>query len=274
MNEWTRRELLAAGVALGVAPLDSLRSLAAQQRPRSIADFFREFTDDWVRHDPDLATSTRYFSGAEQDRLERQLTPRTIEWHRDRIRRARQGLAELRRFDRSHLTNAQRLAADVMEWQLAMRVREEPFLDYTFPLEQMNGANVVLVEALTVRHPLATERDAENYVAALGQVAARIDESTADARRLEARKFIPPRFILAATIKQMESFAEMAPAQNPFVTAFADRIAAIESLPAQKREQLRAEAEKVVASQIYPSWTRALAVLRAQAGRATDDAGL
>src|SRR6186713_2172120 len=50
VNEWTRRELLAAGVALGVAPLDSLRSLAAQQRPRSIADFFREFTDDWVRH--------------------------------------------------------------------------------------------------------------------------------------------------------------------------------------------------------------------------------
>ena len=274
MNEWTRRDLLAAGLALGIAPLDSLRSLGAQQTQRSIADFFREFTDDWVRHDPDLATLTRYFSGAEQDRLERQLTPRTMEWRRDRIRRARQGLAELRRFDRSHLTNAQRLAADVMEWQLDMRVREEPFLDYTFPLEQMNGTNVVLVEALTVRHPLATERDAENYVAALGQVAARIDESTADARRLEARRFIPPRFILAATIKQMESFAEMAPARNPFVTAFADRIGAVESLPPRKREQLRVEAEKVVASQIYPSWTRALAVLRAQAGRATDDAGL
>jgi hypothetical protein len=66
-NEWTRRELLAAGIALGVAPLDSLRSLGAQQQggARSIADFFGEFTDDWVRRDPDLATSTRYFTGAE-----------------------------------------------------------------------------------------------------------------------------------------------------------------------------------------------------------------
>jgi uncharacterized protein (DUF885 family) len=275
MNAWTRRELLAAGVALGVAPLaNSLRLDAQQPATRSITDFFREFTDDWVRRDPDLATSVRYFSGSEQDRLERQLTPRTIEWRRDRIRRARQGLAELRRFDRSHLTNAQRLAADVMDWQLDMRVREEPFLDYVFPLEQMNGTNVGLVEALTVRHPLANERDAENYVAALGQVAARMDESTAEARRLEARKFIPPRFILAATIKQMQSFADMTPAQNPFVTAFADRIGTIESLTASKREQLRAEAETIVASQIYPSWTRALAVLRAQTGRATDDAGL
>src|SRR4029450_3597546 len=161
-----------------------------------------------------------------------------------------------------------------LDWQLDMRVREAPFLDYTFPLEQMNGANVGLVEALTVRHPLATERDAENYVAALGQVAARMDESTAEGRRLEARAFVPPRFILAATIQQMQSFADVAPAQNPFVTAFADRIARTEPLPAAKREQLRRAAEKIVASQVYPSWARALVVLRAQAGRATDDAGL
>ena len=275
MHELTRRGFLATGLALGMAPIATgLRVDAQQPAARSIADFFREFTDDWVRHDPDLATAARYFSGAEQDRLERQVTPRTLEWRRDRIRRARQGLAELRRFDRARLTAAQRLAADVMDWQLDMRVREEPFLDYTFPLEQMNGANVGLVEALTVRHPLATERDAENYVAALGQVADRMDESTAEARRLEERTFIPPRFILAATSQQMQSFADVAPAQNPFVTGFADRIATIESLPAAKREQLRREAEKIVASQIYPSWTRALAVLRAQAGRATDDAGL
>ena len=26
-----------------------------------------------------------------------------------------------------------------MEWQLNEVVREEPFLDYSFPLEQMNG---------------------------------------------------------------------------------------------------------------------------------------
>jgi len=276
MNEWTRREVLAAGLALGITPVTHGLRIEAQGQANGhpIGDFFRAFTDDWVRHDPDLATAARYFSGTEQDRLERQLTPRTVEWRRDRINRARRGLADLRRFDRSQLSDSQRIAADVMEWQLDMRVREEPFLDYTFPLEQMNGANVGFVEALTVRHPLATERDAENYLAALGQVAARMVESTAEARRLEAKKFVPPRFILAATIKQMQSFAEMAPAQNPFVTTFVDRMATISSLPMAKREQLRSEAETIVASQIYPAWKRGLAVLQAQAGRATDDAGI
>ena len=153
-------------------------------------------------------------------------------------------------------------------------MREEPFLDYTFPLEQMNGVNVGLVEQMTVRHPLLTERDADNYVAALGQVAARMDEAVAEARRLETKAFIPPRFILAATLKQMQSFAGMTPAQNPFVTTFADRMMAIQSLPPARQQQLRADAEKIVTSQIYPAWTRAIAVLQAQTGRATDDAGI
>jgi len=283
----TRRELLAAGLALGVTPiangirahaqqpLDSLRSPGTgQQGARTIADFFREFTDDWVRHDPELATATRYFSGAEQDRLERQLTPRTLDWRRDRIRRARQGLAALRTFDRARLTDAQRIAADVMDWQLDMRVREEPFLDYSFPLQQMNGVNVELVETLTVRHPLLSDRDAENYLAALREVAARMDEATAEARRLEARTIVPPRFILAATIRQMQSFAGMAPAQNPFVTAFADRLSTVDSVPAARKQQLRSEAETIVSSKVYPAWTRAIAQLQAQTARATDDAGL
>jgi hypothetical protein len=40
----------------------------------------------------------------------------------------------------------------------------------------MNGAIVGLVETMTVRHSLATERDAKNYVAALNQVRARMEE--------------------------------------------------------------------------------------------------
>jgi len=278
VNQLTRRDLFAAGVALGIAPI--ARSLLAQAPPappasaRTIDDFFRDFTDDWVRHDPSLATANRYFAGEEQDRFERQLTARTLEWRRERIQRARRGLADLRRFDRSRMTDLQRVSADVMDWQLDMVVREEPYLDYTFPLEQMNGTNVVLVETLTVRHPLLSERDAENYVAALGQVGARMDDSIEDARRLEAKKIIPPRFILAATIRQMQAFVDTAPGQNPFVAVFVDRMSAIAPMSDGRRGQLRAEAEKVVAGQVYPAWKKAIALLQSQAAHATDDAGL
>lgn len=152
-----------------------------------IGDFFRDFTADWVRFSPNLAISTRYFTGEEQDRLERQLTPETTAWRRARIQLAQRGLAELRKFDRARMTDTERVSADVMQWQLESVVREEPYLDYAFPLEQFRGANVGLVSTLTVSHPLLNEKDASNYVAALGQVGTRMAEATSESHRLVAK---------------------------------------------------------------------------------------
>ena len=268
MNRLSRRSFIAAGVTLAAGPAPTFAESPG------IDDFFRDFTADWVRHDPDRATNSRYFSGDEEDRLERQLTPRTLQWKRDRIQRARQGLAELGKFNRASLTETQRISADLMEWQLNEVVREEPFLDYTFPLEQMGGANVRLVETMTVGRPLLTERDAENYLAALGQVRARMDEAIDEARVLETKKIIPPKFILQATVKQTQGFVDPSPGQNPFVTVFDGKMASIKTLPDAQRQQLRAAAEKVVGEDIYPAWKKAAALLQAQSAKATDDAGL
>ncbi len=276
MNQLTRRDLIAAGLALGMVPVAGCLPVQVRPTPpsREIDDFFRDFTADWVRHDPNLATSSRYFSGDEQDRLERQLTPRTLEWRRQRIGRARQGLAELRRFNRGRMTDRRQVWADVMDWQLDMVVREEPVLEYSFPLEQMNGTNVQLVEAMTIRRPLLTEPDAENYVAALGQVGQRMDEAVEDARLLGSKNIIPPLFILTATIRQLQAFADAAPGLNPFVAALVERMAGIGSMSAGRRERLRLEAEKIVAGRIIPAWRKGVTVLQGQRAHATDDAGL
>jgi uncharacterized protein (DUF885 family) len=239
-----------------------------------IEDFFRDFTAEWVRGDPNLATSTRYFSGQEQARLERQLTPQTDAYRHGRIRLAKQGLAELRKFDRSKLTDTQRVSADVMAWQLDIMVPREPFLDYAFPLQQFSGANVGLVSILTVAHPLQVEKDADNYVAALGEVGARMVEAAAESRRLAGKGILPPRFILQATIKQMQSFVSPSPADNPFVTVLSQKMTALKTVSAARQEELRSEAEKIVGAEVYPAWKKAIALLESQVPRATDDAGL
>jgi uncharacterized protein (DUF885 family) len=247
-------------------------TLHGQQR--NIDDFFRDFAAEWVRGNPNLATSTRYFTGDEQDRLERQLTPETLAWRQERIRLARKGLAELPKFNRARMTETQRVSADVMQWQLDMVAKEEPYLDYSFPLEQFNGANVRLPNQLAVVRPLLNEKDAGNYLAALGQVSSRMEEATEEARRLAAKGMLPPRFILQATIKQMQGFVSSPPAQNPFVTALDQRLAQVKSIPDAKRAELRAEAEKIVSAQVYPAWRKAIALLEPLVDRAKDDAGI
>jgi uncharacterized protein (DUF885 family) len=260
-------------VPVAAAAILLLAPLLPCQQP-NIDDFFRNFTAEWVRGNPNLATSSRYFTGEDQDRLERQLTPETLAYRRSRIELARRGLSELAKFDRSQLTETQRVSAELMQWQLDLVVREEPYLDYSFPLQQMSGANVNLVEALTVRHPLATEKDAANYLAALAQVGTRMDEATAESRRLAAKNLIPPKFILEATIKQMSSFVDQPPAQNPFAGIFSQKVDAIKDLSPARRNELHNEAAKIVETQVYPAWKRGVAALESQLPHSTDDAGL
>src|ERR1043166_2963156 len=111
----TRREWLALSAA---APL------AAAETP-SIDRFFDDFLRRWVMADPELASQVRIFSGDEQERLDARLNEIGDEAAHARIALAKDGLAGLRRFDRSKLAPEQRLSAEMFEYQLTDIVNEE-----------------------------------------------------------------------------------------------------------------------------------------------------
>jgi uncharacterized protein (DUF885 family) len=262
-----------------LAPLIALTGLitaplAVRAAEPDIDAFFEKFTADWVRSDPNLATASRYFSGEEQAKLERQLTPETRAFDLDRIARAKRGLAELAKYDKSRLDDSHRLSADLMRWQLESVVSAQPYLDYRFPLDQFGGANVDLVESLTLRHPLATAQDADNYVARLSQIDKRMDEAVAEGKRLAGKHMIPPKFIVQSTLASMHTFRDAAADQNPLVTVLAQKMDGMQGLAAADRDRLRSQATRIVAEQVYPAWDRAIAVLDSVLPKATDDAGL
>lgn len=250
----------------------ALAAPSAQQR--SIDDFFRTLSDDWVRLNPNLAVATRYFSGAEQDRLEQQLTslaPPAVAERRAFITR---GLSELATFDRRPMTDVQRVSAELLKRQLEAYLEWDKYQDFSFPLDQFSGANVGLVSAITVTHPLRTPKDASNYVIRLGQVGQRMAETIAEAKRLASKDLIPPRFILDATIRQMRLFIDQPAASNPFVSTLNERTAAIKELPAAERAALVAKAGQIVSNDVYPRWREAIALLESLLPRSSDHAGL
>lgn len=247
---------------------------AAFAQSQTIDVFFDEFTAEWVRSNPNLATALRYFSGEEQAQLERQTTPQTRVWDLERIAQARDGLKRLQRFDRARLNDAQRVSADLMQWQLETVVGTEPFLDYRFPLDQFGGANVNLVESLTLLHPLNNAADAENYLARLDQVADRMNEALAEGERLARKDMIPPRFIVQTTLTQLRTFMSTTPDANPLASAFADRLASVNAITPEARGAFKSRAAKLVADEAYPAWSRAIALLESVLAKSTDDAGL
>jgi uncharacterized protein (DUF885 family) len=244
----------------------------AQQR--SIDDFFRTISDGWVRMNPNLAVSTRYFSSEEQDRLEQQITSYSDAAERARLEYIQRGLQELRRFDRSGMSDAQRLSADLLRYHLESYVEWAKYDDYMFPLDQFNGANIWLPNALTVQHPVRTPKDVSNYIARLGEVAPRMAEAIVESRQRAEKDLIPPRFILDRSIDQMRRFIETPPAQNPFVSSLDERAAAIKELTPAARAAAVAQAERIVRESVYPEWNRAIAFLETLVPRSADRAGL
>jgi uncharacterized protein (DUF885 family) len=85
---------------------------------------------------------------------------------------------------------------------------------------------------------------------------------------------IPPRFILESTLKSMRTFSAATPDANPLASAFHDRLATISSMTPEQRAAFRSRAANIVGSEVYPAWTRAIALLDSLLPKATNDAGL
>ncbi len=241
---------------------------------QSIDEFFQSFTDQWMRFHTDDAAETRYFTGAEQDAIERQIEPRTLARRQEEARLVRSGQQRLRTFDRSKMSDAQRLSADILAWDLGDRIARESYEDYTFPLRQTYGVHAALTQLMTVNHPVVTAKDAENYVARMAQLAPRMDEAILESQRIVQSGLMPPKFILQAAVRQIQAFLATPAAQNPLVVTFAQRMRQVKNLPDVRQTALLATAEKITAGEVYPAWRKAQAMLEANISNATDDAGL
>jgi uncharacterized protein (DUF885 family) len=265
-------------LATATLPLQALAApAAATQAVKSNAAFDKwadKFAQDWVRLNPQLATSTQYFSGAEQAALDRQLTPIT-QAQRMKVRAlARQGLAQLAKYMAGPLAETQRTSAAVMRWSLENVVANAPFEDHNFVFSQFSGVHVGLVNFMNTTHPLRNAADVDSYLARLDQVAPRIDEALVRARAAAAKNLIPPRFILERAQDQVNNFLKEVPARNPLITSFEQRSSALADLTPAARAAAIVRATAVVETRILPAYRRVQAFMATIHPNTGDIAGI
>lgn len=252
-------------------------ALSASTLLGASSDFDRwaeSFAADWVRANPTISTYQQYLPAAEQDALDRQLTPNTKEYRAGRVAAAKTALDELAKFDRASLSPDQRTSAATIEWSLRGVVESAPFADFNFVFNQFGGLHVSTVNFLTQAHPIRHRRDIENYLARLQLVAGRIDEGVAQAKDAAARGFLMPDFITRSALGQFERFLAGPPRENRFVASLAERAANLPDVTAEERAQFVATAEKITTEQIIPAFQRAQALLQEQLPHTTSDTGL
>ena len=224
--------------------------------------------------DPVKATFTQYFQGEEQAAVDGELPRIDKAWRLQQQAQNRQSLVELKRFDRTGLTAPQRTSAAIIGWALEQDVNAANFIDDEFAFQQMSGLQVRIPTFMTQQHPLRNARDVQNYLARLDKIGPLMDQGIELTKAAQARGVLMPRFIADKVVAQFEQFLAGTPDRNLLVATLGERLAKVDALTPEQRETARARAEKIVADSVIPAYRRALALLRAQLPRMTDDAGV
>lgn len=227
-----------------------------------------------IRSEPESATRSQYFSGEEQDKLDRELTPFTKAHRAEKMEFARRALKELAGFDPEKLSPQQKVSARLIEWHMKQVLKSEPFDDHKFVFDQFRGLHVQLVQFMTQVHPIRNRRDAENYLARLDQVATRLDEGVDQAKDRAVRGFLMPEFITKSAIGTLDRLLDKPASQNIFVTSFGDRAAKVKEISEADRKTMMAAAEKTTHDEIIPALERVRTLLKEQLPKTTEDAGL
>ncbi|HEY1148469.1 MAG TPA: DUF885 domain-containing protein [Pseudoduganella sp.] len=238
--------------------------------------------DDWsdrlanekMRNNPQQATQKQYFSGSEQDQLDRKLTDNSRAFRAREVASATKALADLARIDQRSLTPQQRASAATIAWSMNGTIDSDAYADYDFVFNQFNGLHVQLVNFLTQTHPIRNGRDAENYLVRLGAVAGKIDTGISLSREAAAKGILMPDFLTQAAIGQLDRFLAAKPEENVFVVTLAQRLDALKDVPQADKANLVKAATIVVTRSVIPAYQRVRALLQEQLPRTTSDAGL
>ena len=272
LNAIHRRAFLATTAAAALAPLAAQAVTPEDAKLRAIFDrFFEENLAD----SPEAVTRLGLDKGP-RAAAKSKLDSASLQNLADSKARTLRHLAELKTIDRSKLSPADQPNYDAVLFTLegdaaagkryayGMEGAGQPYV-----LSQLTGAYQDIPDFLGSQHAIETKADCDAYLARLSAFGTVMDEEVARVRRDVGLGVVPPAFILERALHQMHGLRSSAPAASPLITQLTDRARAkgVEG-------DWAGQAEKIVASDVYPALDRQIALLQSLQPKANRDAGV
>jgi uncharacterized protein (DUF885 family) len=277
--KFRRRDLMGAAAAAGALAAAPRVVAAAPATPASEdakldALLQRQF-DENLDRSPENATGLGLDKGARAP-LRWKLEDRSLaENERDR-RDAQRRWAELQGIDRGKLSRTGALNYDVAAFRAshaaaaakrfaygAMAGRAAPYV-----LSQLTGAYYSVPDFLANQHKIETKDDADAYLSRLTAFATVLDQQTEVVKHDAGLGVIPPDFVLAKTIGNLEKLRAAAPTESVLVRSVADRA------KAKGLGDYETPAAKVFAGPVAAALDRQIAALKALQPKTVHDAGV
>jgi len=235
---------------------------------------------DAVRHNPELRTQL----GIAGDGIDLSAQLTDVSLPRRAVLRAQMqhNLDEIQRVDATRLTGQDRWTYGLAVWfyrtQIDLMAPEWapawlPAGASTYAVDQLFSIPVSLPGFLENQHAVRDEAGAVSYVSRLHAVAKKIDEVRANFDLQAKQGVLPPQTAMEGAASQIRSLITPAPAQSTLVSSFERRLAALK-LPAQRRDELVAQAVEAVRIDANPAYARLLARLDEEIARKPGDRGV
>ncbi len=163
---------------------------------------------------------------------------------------SRDRLARLELVDRSQLTPENVLNAELLEYELTLRIDAAPFMRWQTPVSQMSGPQLWIPQ-LPDQLTFATVRHLEDYLQRLEAIPAYLVHVEMNMRAGMDTGRVPPQLVMGSTIDQAlqhtgEAF-ERAPMRHPLYAPFGDHLATPE---------LREAATETISERVIPAFER------------------
>jgi uncharacterized protein (DUF885 family)/WD40 repeat protein len=266
----------AAGRLATGALLDqpSVSDVVASLEGLPLGEFFEKSFTQLMLRDPEWVTTEGLAGplGTGNDRL----TDISDAYVRETQQMQAAILDMLRQYDRDALDAEQRVSYDVYEWYLDDLVRQQEFMYYDYPATffPVTAVHEQLIYFFTDIHPIANERDAQDYVARLAQVGTKFEQLLDGLQRREAAGIIPPAFAVQWALYGVRNLADASATRTPFYESFEQKLGALTGVgDAEKRELLQA-AEEAIGSVVLPAYGALAGYLQRQQSIAPRDEGL
>ena len=263
-----RRQLLMSTGALALA------GPALAQPKTELGVLLDRFFEEALDESPELATSLGFDKGPRAAAKSR-LSDASLAGAEKRKRDNADQLRRLKAIDRTKLTGMAAVNYDSVMFGLETSDAFNRDIDYGYEgggqpyiISQLTGSYQEAPDFLGSQHVIETKADADAYLARLEAFARVMDQETERARRDVGLGVIPPDFVLAKALVQMQGL-QNDPAASPLVT----------QLDAKVKDKSIAgdyagQAARIYADRVSPALGRQMALLKSLQGKAVHDAGV
>ncbi|WP_408040095.1 DUF885 domain-containing protein [Tenacibaculum amylolyticum] len=192
------------------------------------------------------------------------LTKKVLEWLHDSV-------------NVSALDETTKLSYDLFKKSLENTIEDDTYRLYTYPVNQMHGAQAEIPAFLINMHQIKTEKDAENYISRLQGIKPMFAQLAENLKKRQEAGIMIPKFVFAKVLDDAKNIIKGKPFDDSSKnsTLLQDFETKVAKLPIDeaKKETLITKAKKALIEGVLAGYTNLITTLEEQEKVASTDDG-